>query len=202
MVCSESTKEISSALVKAQQEIKNLYPSSKGYGYDYVPLEKIIDMLKVILPKYGLSYVQLPEGGEITDTGTIMIGLTTRIIHESGEWIDASARFPLTDMKGVNKSQAAGASITYFRRYGLCAAFGITGDKDVDANDNAFKKQSEPIDPAALKEAKITLEEYLSAGAFASNPSYKKAAEQLLNSNDLTRINACIEECKKQVKSA
>ncbi len=201
MKCSESIKEISSALVKAQREIKNLYPSSKGYGYDYVPLEKIIDMLKTILPKYGLSYVQLPEGGKVTDTGTIMIGLTTRIIHESGEWIDASATFPLTDMKGVNKSQAAGASITYFRRYGLCAAFGITGDKDVDANDKAFTNH-EDVDPAALKQAKVTLEEFLSTGVFDNNPKYKKAAEQLLNSNDLKRINDCIAECKKQAKSA
>lgn len=201
MKCSESIKEISSALVKAQREIKNLYPSSKGYGYDYVPLEKIIDMLKTILPKYGLSYVQLPEGGKVTDTGTIMIGLTTRIIHESGEWIDASATFPLTDMKGVNKSQAAGASITYFRRYGLCAAFGITGDKDVDANDKAFINH-EDVDPAALKQAKVTLEEFLSTGVFDNNPKYKKAAEQLLNSNDLKRINDCIAECKKQAKSA
>lgn len=130
-----------SALVKAQAEIKNMYPSSKGYGYDYVPLEKIIDMLKEILPKHGLSYIQLPEEGESTASG-VMIGLSTMIVHESGEWIESTAKFPLTDMKGVNKSQAAGAAITYFRRYGLCAAFGITGDKDVDANDKAFKAES------------------------------------------------------------
>lgn len=132
---SESITKLATAMIKAQTEITNLYPSSKGYGYDYVPLEKIIDMLKAVLPKFGLGYIQLPITGQ-----NGMVGLTTRIIHESGEWLEEVAEFPLTDMKGVNKTQAGGATITYLRRYALVSAFGITGDKDVDANDKAFTK--------------------------------------------------------------
>lgn len=187
MRTSETTKEIFSALVKAQSEIKNLYPSSKGYGYDYVPLEKIIDMLKAILPKYGLSYTQMPESQ--SDNG--LVGLSTMIVHESGEWIESTASFPLTDMKGVNKSQAAGAAITYFRRYGLCAAFGITGDKDVDANDNAFKKDDEE-----MVEAKLALEQYIQNGVFDGDKGVKKAALEVLAGTDKKRVMKCLETAR------
>ena len=129
MKTSETTQALFSALVKARGEVKNLYPDAKGYGYQYVPLEAIIDHLRDVLPKHGLSYIQLPAGGDSQS-----VGLSTRIIHESGEWVEETATFPITDMKGVNKSQAAGAAITYFRRYGLASAFGISGDKDTDAN--------------------------------------------------------------------
>lgn len=187
MRTSETTKEIFSALVKAQSEIKNLYPSSKGYAYDYVPLEKIIDMLKAILPKYGLSYTQMPESQ--SDNG--LVGLSTMIVHESGEWIESTASFPLTDMKGVNKSQAAGAAITYFRRYGLCAAFGITGDKDVDANDNAFKKEDEE-----MVEAKLALEQYIKNGVFDGDKGVKKAALEVLAGTDKKRVMKCLETAR------
>ena len=142
MKTSESVKSIFGAMVKAQGKVKNLYPEAKGYGYDYVPLESVIDMLKAVLPEYGLCVVQLPSGGSV-DT----VGLTTRIIHDSGEWIESEAVFPLTDMKGVNLSQKGGAAITYARRYALCAAFGITGDKDIDANDKGMRKEKhDPTD--------------------------------------------------------
>jgi hypothetical protein len=128
MTSSTEVCRIQTSLIEARAEIENLNPSAKGYGYDYVPLEKVIDHLKAVLPKHGLGYIQLPTAGS-ADT----VGLSTRIIHASGEWIEDTATFKITDMKGVNVSQASGSALTYFRRYALCAAFGITGDKDVDA---------------------------------------------------------------------
>jgi hypothetical protein len=128
MTSSAEVCRIQASLIEARTEVENLNPSAKGYGYDYVPLEKVIDHLKAVLPKHGLGYIQLPTAGS-ADT----VGLSTRIIHASGEWIEDTAIFKITDMKGVNVSQASGSALTYFRRYALCAAFGITGDKDVDA---------------------------------------------------------------------
>ena len=212
MKSSESIKNLSASLVKAQGEVKNLYPSSKGYGYDYVPLEKVIDMLKPILPKYGLTYVQLPYGGQ---SGTT-VGLTTRIIHESGEWIEETAEFPVTDMKGVNATQKAGAAITYFRRYALLAAFGITGDKDVDANDKAFNQpksqtsngnpQSPTGAPPAFaetpesKKLKNALLDWIANGTLQGN--YMKKAELHMYNNDIKGMNAVIDWCKSQQQSA
>lgn len=195
---SESVKNLVASLVKVQSEIKNLYPSSKGYGYDYVPLEKIIDLLKIVLPKNGLGYIQLPFGGQ---NGT-SVGLTTRIIHESGEWIEETAEFPITDMKGVNKTQAAGAAITYFRRYALISAFGITGDKDVDANDKAFSTvpQNTTPDSKELEKTKLLLEDWISSG-FLTGQGLEKAKAYIAK-NDIEGMKRTIDWCKKQEQSA
>ena len=198
---SESVEKILPALVKAQSEITNLYPSSKGYGYNYVPLEKIIDMLKEVLPKYGLSWIQLPCTVE-KDNCT---GLTTRIIHESGEWIEESAVFPLTDMKNVNKSQACGAAITYARRYALCAAFNITGDEDVDCNDKAFSKveqkpETKTVSEAELIEATTILESYINNKTFEkvrNGYALTANAKEAIKAKDYSRIIKAIDYAKK-----
>ena len=196
MKSSESIKNIASAIVKAQAEVENLYPSSKGYGYDYVPLNKIIDTLKTVLPKNGLAYIQLPFGGQSGQT----VGLTTRIVHDSGEWIEETAEFPVTDMKGVNATQKAGAAITYFRRYALLSAFGITGDKDVDANDNAFTHDNftnkNTPESKEAKQLKLALLDWINAGVLTGEGL--KKAESYMNNNDVAGMIRTIEWCKTQ----
>ena len=191
MKSSESIKNLADALVKAQSKIKNLYPSATGYGYDYVPLEKIIDMLKEVLTEFGLSYVQLPYGGSAGNT----VGLTTRIIHNSGEWLEETAEFPVTDMKGVNASQKAGAAITYFRRYALSSAFGITGDKDVDANDKAFNQKGSEPNPELVEYTTI-LEGFINDGKLTGD--FLKKAKSYINSGNLDGIKRTIEWCRNQ----
>lgn len=190
MKSSESIKNLSDALVKAQSKIENLYPSSKGYGYDYVPLNKIIDMLKKVLPEFGLSYIQLPYGGESGQT----VGLTTRIIHTSGEWLEETAEFPVTDMKGVNATQKAGAAITYFRRYALLSAFGVTGDKDVDANDKAFDSMSDSAEE--LRQQTMILEGYIKDGKLTGE--FLDKAKAYIKKGDLNLIKRTNDWCKKQ----
>ena len=203
---SESITKLTAALVKAQTDITNLFPSSKGYGYTYVPLEKIIDLLKEVLPKHGLGYIQLPCEG---DAATI--GLSTRIVHESGEWLEETAVFPLTDMKGVNKSQMTGAALTYFRRYALCAAFGITGDSDVDASDKAFEGKSSHAPQQTqrqqavsqwtekqVQEASMNLQGFIDNGALDKQPNWKNRAISLIKEGNLDGMLKCIEYCKSQ----
>jgi len=191
---SEHVTELQKALIAARTDITNLYPSSSGYGYDYVPLEKIIDMLKTVLPKHGLGWVQLPSAG----TDNTNIGLTTRVIHTSGEWIEDSVIIPATEVKGTNASQKLGASITYFRRYALCAVFGISGDKDVDANDKAFSQ--EPKKPSVpkekLEEISTSLQGFLNNGILDDKPQWKKKAQYLLEHEDYDGMCACVDYCK------
>ena len=194
MKSSETIKNLCESLVKAQSKIENLYPEAKGYGYDYVPLNKIIDMLKKVLPEFGLSYIQLPFGGASGQT----VGLTTRIIHTSGEWLEETAEFPVTDMKGVNATQKAGAAITYFRRYALLSAFGVTGDKDVDANDKAFDAKNHTASQPSpeLAEQTTILEGYINDGLLSGD--FLKKAKAYINSGDLGGIKRTIDWCKSQ----
>jgi hypothetical protein len=184
MKSSEQTKEIFTALVEARNSIAGLPKSRDSYTNKYIPLDDVVDHLKQVLPKYGLGYVQLPEGG----TGRT-IGLCTRIIHSSGQWVESAAEFALTNMKSVNVSQEAGAAISYFRRYALCAAFGIVADDDTDGNIDAPAKpaQSKKQAPAdadrercikAYNILKMTPEQLVEAKE-KHGGSYKKTAEYL-----------------------
>lgn len=194
MKSSESIKNLCDSLVKAQKKIENLYPEAQGYGYTYVPLNKIIDMLKNVLPEFGLSYIQLPFGGASGQT----VGLTTRIIHESGEWLEETAEFPVTDMKGVNATQKAGAAITYFRRYALLSAFGVTGDKDVDANDKAFDNKGD--DSEELVQQTMELETYIGDGMLEGE--FLKKAQFHIKNKNLEGIKKTNEYCRKLKKTA
>jgi hypothetical protein len=150
MTTSVQTEAIFSALVSARAKIENLFPSAKGYSYTYIPLEDVIDHLKKVLPDFSLGYIQMPSGGDAET-----VGLTTRIIHASGQWIEEQASFKITDMKGVNVSQQSGAALTYFRRYALCAAFGITGDdepKDIGSESDDKERYAQAIKNAKKPE--------------------------------------------------
>lgn len=140
MNTSKEVNNIFSALVKMRPEIvtvaKTKAVKTPRYTYHYAPLDTIIELLMNICPKYGLGFIQTIGGG-FNDIRT----LTTRIIHESGEWIEDT--FILPEPEGGNENQELGMSITYFRRYALASAFGIACDDDQDgAVDVIERKQA------------------------------------------------------------
>jgi len=126
MKMSESTANIFPAIIKARTDIEAVPRTKEGYGYKYVTLDDILNMLKNILPKYGLGFVQFPETIDGKD------GVTTTVIHDSGEYITARYEMDATPVKGTNITQQKGASITYTRRYALAAIFGIASEEDTD----------------------------------------------------------------------
>ena len=124
---SESIKELATALAKFQAEVKNPANSANNpfYKSKYAPLNEILNGVRPLLAKNGLSILQMP-GGDSQETS-----ITTLLMHESGEWIESE---PLT-MKAVkNDPQGAGSVITYARRYSLSAILGISSEDDDDAN--------------------------------------------------------------------
>lgn len=128
MQTSQELKNIFKAISECKKDFVPLQKNKKGYGYYYVTLDVIIDMLNMVLPKHGLGFVQFPSitGNDYT--------LTTRVFHESGEWMEDTINFPLTDIAKANDTQKLGASLTYFRRYTISSIFGIAADEDVDGN--------------------------------------------------------------------
>jgi len=66
---------------------------------------------------------QLESGGAV---------LQTNLIHISGKVV-CDGGIPLVS-KDANDPQKLGGSITYARRYGMCAMLGIVGDDDDDGN--------------------------------------------------------------------
>lgn len=176
MRTSDSVENLQKAMVKIALELQNVQKSKKGYGYNYAPLDAVIEMLRAVLPKNGIWFSQFPT------TAEGKYSLITRVFHESGEFIEEAVEMPETELSGkANDTQKMGASITYMRRYALTAIFGIAADEDTDgvvpekAPTKKATAEKAPagkldINPEAIVRADI-------ARAFASGVS-KKAIEE------------------------
>lgn len=130
MKLSEQTSELFTALAKAQGEMLNLAKDSKGYGYTYTKLDNIVSMLRPILSKHGLSYIQCDKTDEQG-----RIGIETLVTHTSGQWLCSEVAYCVEDkLKGMNSFQVRGSSNTYLRRYSLSSVFGLATEEDLDGN--------------------------------------------------------------------
>lgn len=129
MRTSEETTNLMKAMIASAPEIRSIAKNKQAYGYKYATLDSLIDMLRDVLPKHGLWFTQMPTRTEGESV------LTTRVFHESGEWLEDSILMTDTELQGkANDTQKLGASITYFRRYVLSSIFGVSADEDVDGN--------------------------------------------------------------------
>jgi hypothetical protein len=116
-------------MIEVDQELKSIPRTKRGYEYTYATLDGVLDVLRAVLPAHGLWFTQWPVNAP--DGG---IDLHTRVMHISGEYFEVEYTCQKTEIsKGKpNDTQLIGASITYFRRYILCAIFGVTTDEDTD----------------------------------------------------------------------
>ena len=149
---SEQLNELAGALAKAQGEITSaaLDAENPFFKSSYSTLGAVWNACRTPLSSNGLSVVQLPtfEGGFIT--------LTTRLMHESGQWIESVLIGELDQNKGISQLQAMGGAITYLRRYSLAAMIGITSDEDTDGNGGkpTTAKQSPAARPLSAEKLK------------------------------------------------
>lgn len=141
-------QNIYKALAGFQQEIPTLIKDTSGYGYKYTDLPAIFEQVNPLLKKYGLGFTQPLNGNKIK----------TILFHcESGETIESETDLPIETLiyedvtkpnskgileaksvikgfEGMNKAQAIGSLITYFRRYSLSSLLGLVTDKDTDGS--------------------------------------------------------------------
>lgn len=154
MRTSEETTNLMKAMIASAPEIKSIAKNKQAYGYKYATLDSLIDMLRDVLPKHGLWFTQIPTRSEEESV------LTTRVFHESGEWLEESILMTDTELQGkANDTQKLGASITYFRRYVLSSIFGVSADEDVDGN-LASKERPQQARPQSTAQ-KIDSKTYL-----------------------------------------
>lgn len=123
----DMSKELYTALAKAQAEIKNPPLNKTGQAtstvkYKYSDLACTLESIKPSLNKYGLSLIQLVDIKP--DLGVVLL---TRICHESGAHIESM--YPL---KETARPQEMGSQITYARRYSITAMLAIAGEEDDD----------------------------------------------------------------------
>jgi hypothetical protein len=134
MKTSDSTVELSKAFARAQSSMGGAKKDASNpfFKSKYADLAAVMEAIAIPFRDNGLSFMQSP--GMRDDK----IVVTTRIMHESGEWIEGDTILPPT--KG--DAQGYGSAITYGRRYGLQAMAGVPSVDD-DGN-AAVQSQQKP----------------------------------------------------------
>ena len=132
---SESIKEIATALCKAQATMSGAVKGSVNpfFKSKYSDLNSVIDAIRIPFADNGLSYSQFPVYEENK------VGVETMLMHTSGEWMSSVLLLPLVK----HDPQAAGACITYARRYCLLSIAGIPAEDD-DA-ESAMNRKPAPM---------------------------------------------------------
>jgi len=128
---SEDIKDLAGALAKAQAVMANPKKSHTAkvvsvrtgakYSYHYADLAEVVDAVRKPLADHGLAFTQI-----VTLMGTQPV-LLTRLLHESGQWLQSVYLLPRN-----GSAQDMGSAITYARRYSLCAILGIAAEDDED----------------------------------------------------------------------
>jgi hypothetical protein len=113
---------VSGAVIDFQAEVESVKKGADNpfFKSKYADLPSILAVVKPTLEKHKLGIIQA-----VTPCGDTLL-CATRIIHASGEWIEATTC--LTAEKQT--PQGYGSAITYLRRYGIQSALGLSAEDD------------------------------------------------------------------------
>ena len=115
---------LAKALIDFQSGQKPIVPNAVNpfLKNKYADLPALVEGTKDNLTKCKLAVSQLLNGR----------GVTTVLMHESGQFIYATAEIEPTESKGLNNAQTMGVAISYTRRYAYASILGLVTDEDTD----------------------------------------------------------------------
>ena len=166
-----SIDQIATALCLAQGEIENAVKNSANphFRSRYADLAEIINTVRPVFTKHGLSVVQSPSYADG------LVSVTTLLMHKSGQWIRDTASAPASKLD----AQGVGSAVTYLRRYSLAAFAGIAQEDD-DGN-----AASKPVKAPAVDESQLL--DYVSA--IEAAPSSEELQRLYKEAYDLCKGN-------------
>ena len=143
MLRSETIGHLAEALAAAQGEFEVVKKDNEAqaggkFSYKYADLASIVAMASPVLTKHALAVAQFPE---TTEPG--YEGLTTLVMHSSGEWVSSTMSLLMPERA---TPQQQGSAITYARRYAYGAVLGIVTDVDDDGAKGS-EAPSRPLPP-------------------------------------------------------
>ena len=180
---SENITDLATALCLAQAQMGGAIKDSNNpfFKSSYADLTSVIKVIKQPFADNGLSFVQFP----ITSEGGKGVGVSTMIMHSSGQWVQGEYLLPMDKIT----AQGAGSAITYARRYALQAMAGIPTVDD-DAEGAMFRGQPAAQEPPQ-KRVRKTLVQAVVALVISS-----QASEE---TSELVEALAELDEIEKQV---
>jgi hypothetical protein len=128
------------ALALAQGEIENASKNkvngafSKNNTPSYADLAEVLNTVRPVFAKHGLSLLQFPQfdGSRAS--------VVTMVAHKAGGFITAEA----SCVPAKSDAQGIGSATTYLRRYSAAAAAGIAQEDD-DGQAAAHNRKPEPV---------------------------------------------------------
>ena len=133
MNTSDTINELAKALAIAQASMGPALKGAKNphFRSSYADLSSVVEAIREPFTSNGLAWVQAPS----LDPDTGLVTVATRIVHSSGQWVEASvSAMPGRGGKADLSPQAVGSAVTYLRRYGLQALAGVpSADDDGEA---------------------------------------------------------------------
>lgn len=111
-----------------QTELPRVARNGKGHNdKTYALLEDINDAIRPSLKKYGFAV-----NFRIKQNGTDSVTVTAILSHKSGHTEETDMMLPLDTTGSKNKVQAVGSTVSYGKRYTLCALLNISTGDDTD----------------------------------------------------------------------
>lgn len=174
-----SQQAFSADMAMMQSELPRVIKSRKGHNSSYAPLEDINDAIRPTLQKYGFAVtfgVDQLEGS---------IRVVTHLSHRQGHREETSIDLPADTSGSKNPVQAVGSTISYGKRYGICAILNISTGDDVDG---ALPTTSEPdvTDWLSSIDASSNLEELkeIYTEAYNANSKHKGALKAIVTAKN------------------
>lgn len=177
MITSENAKSVMVKLGQALGQMPVVPKSAKGYGYNYQTLDQVTQTIRDTLRHNNLDFIQ----SLTTENGAMAI--STRVFSlDDGEWIADTTVIPQAAMAKMNDVQAAGASITYFRRYSLCSFFGICSEEDTDGIAPQKPQKNARQSNVQMSPEAQSLQDWVNSGALTQD-SVNKAINFIKTNN-------------------
>lgn len=132
----EEEKAFYADLAAMQPELPRVIKSKDGYEGKYAPLEDINDAIRPAMEKYGFAvFFDIKEGENCVE-------ITTTLAHRRGHTKSLTIPLALDTSGSKNAVQAVGSTISYGKRYGICAILNISTGDDTDGKQTKGKVHS------------------------------------------------------------
>lgn len=196
----QSRKLFDEALANAQGEMPKLtknrlvnYPSSKsptGYvTYRHEDLAEVIETVKPILKKFGLShrFRTNQEGEKIT---------VTCVITGHGHREENSLSAGRDTSGGKNNHQEIASAVTYLERYTLKAALGLAASHDDDGNSGKSAEADTEVAETITQGQADNLSDLIESNGKNRAQFLRWAKVQRLEDIPATTYDSCVEAIK------
>lgn len=179
---SEHINELAKALADFQSEVKDPSKDKENpyFKSKYVALDGVLQTVRPVLAKHGLSVMQLPTSDDTAVT------VTTLLMHSSGQFIESE---PFKVLLTKKDAQAAGSALTYARRYSLSSVLGIAWDDDDDGDSIAETTVTKELLAEIQELAQVKNIENKTVSNFI-RATFNKSNAKLLDMNQLQQLKA------------